>query len=213
MSTTRPPAYDQAPGSVEPSRRGAHRARAKPALAGLPILAGILIVVLAAGGAWYVLGSNTKDSSSSVAGAVPDDGQTAGTVPASAAASGGATTQASATTPAASPTKPGATTQAGTTTNSGQVDKSIAIRVLNSVPVQGLAARVATNLRPDGWNVTGTSNSKQKNLVTTKVYYGGASTKATAQALVKDLGFGVIDLEPAVATNGLVVVLGKDAES
>ncbi len=205
MSTTRPPAYDQASAPVEASRRGAHRARAKPVLAGLPILAGILIVLGAVGGTWYVLqGDGTKDQSSqSVEAAVPDDDPT-GTAPASAGPSAAATGSTQTTqTPSA--------TDTGTDSGAGQVDHSISIRVLNSVRVQGLAKRVASDLEPDGWTVSGTGNSMKKNLSVTKVYYGKKADRTTAQALVKDLGFGTVVPDPSVAKDGLVVVLGQDA--
>lgn len=203
MSSTRSPAYDQPVGSVEASRRGAHRARVKPALATAPILAGVLIVLGAVGGAWYVLGdSSAKDSSPSVEAAVQDD--PTGTAPASAGSSAGAIPAES-----AQPQDSSAGTDSGNTAN---VDHGISIRVLNSIAVQGLAARVSDDLKRDGWTVSGTGNSKQKGLSTTKVYYGGKDTKATARALVKDLGFGSIVLDSSVAKSGLVVVLGHDAQ-
>ena len=202
MSTTRPAAYDQPSGSVEASRRGAHRARVKPALAGLPIVAGVLIVLGVVGGTWYVLGdSNAKDSSPSVEAAVQDDPTS--TAPASAGA--GAT-------PADSGSSQPQDSSGSSKSGGADVDHGIDIRVLNSIAVQGLALRVADDLKPDGWKVSGTGNSKQKGLSETKVYYGGKDTRATAKALVKSLGFGSIVLDPSVAKNGLVVVLGHDAQ-
>jgi LytR cell envelope-related transcriptional attenuator len=212
MSTTRPPAYDErSSGQAEASRRGAHRARAKPVMAGLPVVAGVLIVLAAAGGAWTVLGSGANDSSS-IVGAVPGDSEPtpAATVPKAApSAVPSAQTQpnqAAATTAAAPTTAPAATKAPAAT-----VDRSVSLVILNSVAVQGLAKRVASNLQPDGWTVSRTDNSIQKNLATTKVYYGSKARRATAQALVKDLGFGVIVPDASVAKAGLVVVLGQDA--
>ncbi len=212
MSGTRAPAHDQtsgypngpASGQVEASRRGAHRTRIRPVAAGLPILAGLLIVFGAIGGTWYVLSdSSAKDSSPSVEAAVPDD-EPSGAVPASAGASPSRPKAASSQTPQHSSTPVGSSA-------SEQADHSISIRVLNSVPVKGLAARVASDLGHDDWNVTDTGNSIQKNLGTTKVYYGSKRDKSTARAVTKDLGFGEIVSDPSVATKGLVVVLGEDA--
>ena len=100
----------------------------------------------------------------------------------------------------------------GSRSGTADVDHGINIRVLNSIAVQGLALRVSDNLKPDGWKVSGTGNSRQKGLSETKVYYGGKDTKATAKALVKSLGFGSIVMDSSVAKNGLVVVLGHDAQ-
>jgi cytoskeletal protein RodZ len=208
MSTTRPPASDErSAGQAEASRRGAHRARTKPLVAGLPVLAGVLIVLAAAGGAWTVFGSGDTKDSSSVVGAVPADSEP----------TSGATVPSAASSSAAQPTEPAQSSPAdattGSTTNpaSQTVDRTVSLVILNSVPVQGLARRVSTNLAPDGWTVARTDNSKQKNLSTTRVYYGSKSLKATAQALVKDLGFGSIAPDAQVAKSGLVVVLGQDA--
>jgi len=213
MSTTRPPAYDERTTSTtEASRRGAHRARVKPVVAGLPVVAGVLIMLAVAGGGYAVFGpGNSSSPSASVEAASPGNDTTA-TVPASAGASAAATTPAQATTPAAPATTRPSTPAATTGSEGGTVDRSVSLVVLNSVPVQGLAKRVAANLQPDGWTVSRTDNSIQKNLATTKVYYGTKATKATAQALAKDLGFGTVIADPSVAKNGgIVVVLGQDA--
>src|SRR3954465_6199087 len=78
MSATRPPAFDDRfTTPIEASRRGAHRARPKPASAGLPVVAGIAVVLLVLGGAYVMLkgGGGVSDSNSNLAAAsaVDDD--------------------------------------------------------------------------------------------------------------------------------------------
>lgn len=199
MSTTRPPVFDErfaAP--VEASRRGAHRARPNPLLGVLPVVAGTAIVVLVVVSAWAVFGRDTPSSSGS------------GTV-----AAATETTPAGAATPSATQTTivaPTTTRPASSATSTaGTVDKSIEIRVLNSISVTGLAKRVATKLTDAGWTATSGGNSSTRNLSETRVYYGSKSDKATAVAIVADLGFGSTKQSSSAAGSGITVVLGQDA--
>jgi hypothetical protein len=182
MSATRPPAFDDRFSTpIEASRRGAHRARPKPASAGLPVVAGIAVVLLVLGGAYVMLrgGGGVSDSNSNLAAA-------------------------SAVTAAAAPAK---------------VDRDIRFKLLNSTSVAGLAKRVKTDIEADGWTVADedTGNSRNRGLPVTKIYYGRAKTKATAQALRKDLGFGTVVRDAGaltasgLTTSDLAVVLGNDA--
>jgi hypothetical protein len=85
--------------------------------------------------------------------------------------------------------------------------------VLNSVAVQGLAARVKASLEADGWTVSRTGNSSQRGLTVTKVYYGRSGLRSTAKAVVSDLQFGTAVLDAGVAGNSSIfVVLGQDAQ-
>jgi hypothetical protein len=202
MSATRPPAFDDRFATpIEASRRGAHRERPKPMSAGLPVVAGIAVVLLVVGGVYTMLhgGGSDVNPSSNVAAAptLTNPAATGG------AATGGAATSAPA---AAATADPAATTATG-----AGVDRSVDLVVLNSVSVQGLAKKVKASLEQSGWTVQRTDNSVNKNLPTSKVYYGKSALKSTATALVTDLGYGEVVRDATVAKTGLVVVLGQDA--
>jgi hypothetical protein len=100
------------------------------------------------------------------------------------------------------------------------VNRDIRFKLLNSTSIQGLAKRIKTDLEGDGWTVKteDTGNSLNRNLSVTKIYFGKASTKATAVALKKDLGFGTVVRDASaltasdLTTSDLAVVLGTDAQ-
>src|SRR3954451_7684225 len=211
MSATRPPAFDDRFSTpIEASRRGAHRARPKPASAGLPVVDGITVVLLVLGGAYVMLkgGGGVSDSNSNLAAASAVDDDPAATAT---AGRGTKTTAPSAGDPTTAPTKPAAT--------GGKVNRDIRFKLLNSTSISGLAKRVKTKLEADGWTIADadTGNSRNRGLAVTKIYYGRASTKATALALKKDLGFGAVFLDASaltgsgLTTSDLAVVLGADA--
>jgi LytR cell envelope-related transcriptional attenuator len=205
MSATRPPAFDdQFTTPIEASRRGAHRARPKPVSAGLPVLAGIAVVLLVVGGVYAVVtgGPNNSSPNANVAaGQTQEPGASAS--PGAADSAPTATKKAKAEDP-----KPSATSE-----STSEVDRGVTLVVLNSVSVQGLAKRVKTTLESSGWTVSRTDNSINKNLPATKVYYGKKSLRPTAEAMVKDLGYGEVAKDSTVAKTGLIVVLGQDAAS
>jgi LytR cell envelope-related transcriptional attenuator len=224
MSATRPPAFDDRLSTpIEASRRGAHRARPKPVSSGLPLIAGVVVVLLVIGGAYTLLSSDrTKSSSGNVSAAVGDDDQTTAPNKSPAAAGGAATSpaavtgQASAaaspsTTPSALPSPSDASGPGSAGGRGAVVDRSVNLAVLNSITVQGLAKRVQSRLEAAGWHVSRTGNSTNRNLSTSKVYYATTSQKATATALVGDLGYGIAVKDASVASKGLVVVLGQDS--
>jgi hypothetical protein len=200
VSATRPPAYDErytAP--VEASRRGAHRARPNPLTSVIPVLAGMAVVVLVVVGAFTLLGDrggSGDDSGPPAAGAQPSTQPSAST---SATPSNGASAPAGS--PSADPSA-----SAG-----GEVDKTIELRVLNSVSTSGLARKYATQLEADEWTVGETADSEQRNLETTRVYYAKTSQKPSADAIVALLGFGEVKKSAANAGDGITVVLGEDA--
>ena len=207
MSATRPPAFDDRFSTpIEASRRGAHRARPKPVSAGLPVLAGAGVILLVLGGSYVVFkgGDSVSDSSSNrAAAAAVDDAD-----PTASATKGGA---------AAPPASDGGgdSTPATKSAGAAKVDKTIPLKVLNSGTVNGLARRKGVDLEGAGWTVskTGNPSAGDRGLATTKIYYGPASTKATANALKKELGYGNLVHNTSVASaNLIVVVLGKDAE-
>jgi len=213
MSATRPPAFDDRFSTpIEASRRGAHRARPKPASAGVPVAAGVAVVLLVLGGGYVMLkgggGVSDPNSNLAAASAIDDDPKATGTAKASAPA--GEATKA-AEDPAA-PTK-----AAG---SGAKVNRDIRFKLLNSTSISGLAKRVKTDIEADGWKVADedTGNSLNRGLDVTKIYYGKASTKATALALKKDLGFGTVVKDASaltgsdLTTSDLAVVLGTDAQ-
>jgi len=200
MSATRPPAFDDRfTTPTEASRRGAHRARPKAVSVGLPIIAGVAVVLIVLGFTYTLLNSGKSSSGANVSAADTTSSASA----TKSAGSGKATATSS-----AAQTSSAATSTAGGTR---AVNRGIDLKVLNSIPVQGLAKKLQTRIEGDGWKVQSTGNSKNRNLVTTKIYYGMSSTKASATALRKDIGYGILVLDSAVAGNGLVVVLGQDA--
>jgi LytR cell envelope-related transcriptional attenuator len=201
MSATRPPAFDDRfTTPIEASRRGAHRARPKPVSATLPVLAGIAVVLLVVGGVYAVL-NGTNESSGSTVAAAEDPGPSASAGVGAAVPTKGS--QATQTPQTSAPTSEAAT--------GADVNRGVNLVVLNSVPVKGLAAKVKTKLEGAGWSVSRTGNSNNKNLPTSKVYYAKSSLKSTAEAMVKDLGYGEVSKDAVVAKAGLVVVLGQDA--
>ena len=216
MSATRPPAFDDRFSTpIEASRRGAHRARPKPASAGLPVVAGIVVILLVLGGGYVMLkGRGTDDTNSNLAAAsaVPGDDDD----PKATATAGASKTTA----PAAAETEPAATATKGNGAGTGgKVNRDIRFKLLNSTSVAGLAKRVKADLEGDGWTVadSDTGNSRNRGLAVTKIYFGRPGTKATAQALKKDLGFGTVVRDASALTasdltiSDLAVVLGADA--
>jgi hypothetical protein len=215
MSATRPPTFDdRLTTQSEASRRGAHRARPKPVSAGLPVLAGIAVVLLVLGGGYVMLkGNGSGDSNSNLAAASPGVDEPVPTGPASAAPTPTEAEQTEQTEPSTEPT--------ATETKAAAVDKDVEVKVLNSTSVRGLAGQVADTMNGAGWTVpdSAVGDSRNRNLPVTRVYYGRAATKATAQALVKELGFGTaVRNADALAVSdvplsGLVVVVGLDADT
>jgi hypothetical protein len=196
MSTTRPPSYDEryaAP--VEASRRGAHRARPNPVASVVPVIAGVAVVVLVVVGAFVLLQRNNGSSGDNPPAAAPTATSGAG---------------ASATPSATASTAPSSSPTAGA---GAEADKSIELRVLSSVSVSGLAKTNADLLEEKGWTVGEVGNSNQRDLSVSRVYYAEADQKATAQAIVADLGFGETKKSVGNAGDGITVVLGQDAES
>jgi LytR cell envelope-related transcriptional attenuator len=204
VSATRPPAYEERHAApVEASRRGAHRARPNPLTSVIPVVAGMAVVVLVVVGAFTLLGDrgdSSGDPGGTQAGAQPS---------ATSSSQGSAAPSTGASAPAATGSAdPSASAGAG-----GDVDKTIELRVLNSISTSGLAKKYATQLQGDDWTVGTTGDSKQRNLAKTRVYYGKTAQKATADAVVTSLGFGESKKSAGNAGAGITVVLGQDADS
>jgi LytR cell envelope-related transcriptional attenuator len=206
MSATRPPAFDDRFSTpIEASRRGAHRARPKAVSAGLPVLAGVGVVLLVMGGGYVMLkgnGGNASNSNLAGAGAVEDN-----PVPSKSAAGAG-----QATTPPSAEGDAPASPDEESDAPGAKVDKDIDVEVLNSGKVSGLAKKLGSKLENKDWTVDRTGDSRERGLATTRIYYGKASAKATAEALQEEIGFGKLVKNSGVAGSGLVVVLGRDAE-
>jgi hypothetical protein len=221
MSATRPPAFeDKFSTPIEASRRGAHRARPKPASAGLPVAAGAAVILLVLGGSYVMLRGNgeVSDSGSNVAAASP--GADAPKPSASGGAAGAPTTAPDDDDAAAEPDDDTPADDTPSKPAAARVNRDIRFKLLNSTGVAGLAKRVKATIETDGWQVADadTGNSRNRGLAVTKIYYGRPGTRATALALKKDLGFGTVvrDANALTAsdltTSDLAVVLGTDAQ-
>ncbi|GAB6900456.1 LytR C-terminal domain-containing protein [Kineosporia succinea] len=219
MTATRPPGYDdRSAAPVEASRRGAHRARPKAVAAILPVIAGFAVVVLVIG-AVYTVAGNRGDTKNSAAGqSLSEDEDTKATPAASASASadaGGAAGDDTGTGSDAEETtgaEDGDGTGSGTDETASDVDKSTKLVVLNSLGVAGLAGKYQDQLEGEGWTVSRTDNSANRDLPVSKIYYNDAASKATAQAVKKSLGLGELSLNASVNPGFITVVLGSDTQ-
>lgn len=218
MTATRPPASDDRYSPpAEASRRGAHRARPTAVAAGLPVAAGVAVVLLVLGGGYQLLaggdGVDEDKSNLSAASALDDAGSTTKAVPKSAAAVTPSTTAAAAAGDQGENQDDGEEEADPEPEPDGGGDKSIPIKVLNSTSVNGKAKQVAANLEGKGWTLGGTpGDSRERGLSTTRVYYGRSSDRATAEALVEELGFGTVVRNTGVtAQTRIIIVLGFDA--
>jgi hypothetical protein len=187
---------------LEASRRGAHRARVNPLVGALPMIA-VVVVVVAVIGVVYTLffkGSNSTDDASSTTPAASAPANT-NQAPSSTAAGGGT-----------SSTKP--TTSASASGSAATVDKKVAFTVYNGSAgqVPGLAKKANTALKGEGFTKgqVSTAGLPVSLSQTTRIYYASAAGKATAEAIKSALGVGTVKLNPTVAAQGLVVVIGDD---
>ncbi|RVW01414.1 LytR family transcriptional regulator [Rhodococcus xishaensis] len=99
-----------------------------------------------------------------------------------------------ATTTLAAPAAPATTspqeTSAAAAAPPGPVDMSLPVRVFNNSDVTGLAARTASELTSNGWNIAETGNFTDGVIQTSTVYYGDdAAEKQAAEAIASELGF------------------------
>lgn len=218
MSGVRPGGVeDRYVAPLEANRRGAHRARPNPLLGILPLVAVAAVVVAVAGGVVALVGGG---------GLLPSGKDK--TVAGSSIASG-VKPSASATDPAASPSTP-ATDQSPSTQPSksadssaspsksatggaGEVDKKTKVAVLNATKpgVTGLAKKVTTKLKSAGWSKASTDTTKVAGVVdVTTIYYASSDLKATAQALRKELGVGVLRLSGGPSNGAIAVYIAND---
>jgi cytoskeletal protein RodZ len=195
MSATKPPSYDDrfvVP--LEPSRRGAHRARMSPLIASLPIIAVVAVVVAVIALAWTLFGGT-------LFGGDPGNTIAASVTPQPSISSASPSTSAAPST--------GASTPSTGSTASAEVDKAESVTVLNSTGTAGLARKAAAALQDKGWTKVQASYTSAAARPTT-VFYATSGQKATAQALADDLGVGLVKKSAAMAGDGITVVLGTD---
>lgn len=191
---------------LEASRRGAHRARANPLFSALPLLAVVLVVAAVIGVAYtlFVKPTNTADTGDQ---SLP----TLSSPPAATSAPAGAPSSSG-----RSSSGPASSSQsAGTSSSSaGTVDKASSFRMYNGSVAQtpGLGRRAAAALKSAGWSgaqieVKGVPVAPAR---TTRIYYATSSQRATAEALQRALGVGVVKQSSTIAASGIVVVVGDD---
>jgi cytoskeletal protein RodZ len=193
---------------LEASRRGAHRARANPLVAALPLLAVVIVVAGVIGVAYtlFLKQSNPANTGSQSLPAVTS-------APQSASAPAGAAPSSTKSGAASRTTSPSPSASAGT---SGTVDKSVSFKVYNGsvAEVGGLGRRAVSALQSAGWSgatvVTGPPPSAAGHSQTTRVYVNGDGERATAEAIRKALKVGAVKQSGTIAANGIVVVIGDD---
>jgi hypothetical protein len=200
MSATKPTAGfdDRFVVPLEPSRRGAHRARVSPVVGALPVVAVVAVVVAVVLLAWTLFGRAGGDPStdavvtgpSVTSGAVQQPTQSGQPLPSA--------TVSSAPKPASPPT-----TGAGNT-----VDKTVRVTVLNSTTRNGLARQVTGELNDLGWTAARVSTARTSARPTT-VFYATTAQKAAAEEIVSGLGVGTVRKSGQFGT-GITVVVGTD---
>jgi hypothetical protein len=200
MSATKPPpGYDDrfvVP--LEPSRRGAHRARVSPVIGALPVVAVVAVVLVVAVMAWVLFGPTSDDPSTSTVATSPV---------ATGSVTPGPTGQPTPTTPSdtvSAPATPLATAAQDT------VDKTIGVTVLNSTKRNGLARKVSTTLTGKGWVAARFATTSTAARTTTTAFYATTAQKAAAEAIIADLGVGTIKKSTSFGTAGITVVVGSD---
>ncbi|MBL1072798.1 LytR C-terminal domain-containing protein [Nocardia sp. 2] len=118
--------------------------------------------------------------------------------------------------PPATTTPPETTTPPTTTTppaTTGNVDKSVAVRVYNNSNVGGLAAKTASQLTANGYNVTESGNYSTGVIPKTTVYYGSSpKEQALAVAIANELGCNAEPRFPGIADSpaGVIVILAGE---
>jgi hypothetical protein len=83
----------------------------------------------------------------------------------------------------------------------------VPVHVLNNSTVAGLAARTASELTADGWNVAEVGNYPGPNITNTTVYYGNnPGEKEAALAIADELG-ATAEPRPGGTGSGVTVVV------
>lgn len=167
----------------------------------------IALAILFAGLGAASLGGSDSDESTPVASTTAASTNTATATSAAAPTTRDTPAASAAPTSAATTT----TSTAGAATASGQVDKSVPVRVFNNSTVSGLAAQTANELTSTGWNISETGNYSYGLIQTTTVYYraDNAAEKRAAGAVAAELG---VKAEPRFegitsASPGVIVIV------
>ena len=196
-NSTRPGGQDER--LVEPleaSRRGAHRARTNPLVAALPLLVVVIVVAAVIGVAYALFLKPSGDTSGS--------NPLASTTP-SATSAPPSTAQ-----PSATPsTSASASSSSASASATPTADKSTTVTVYNGTAIPGLAGRVTTALKGQGYSgATVNKNPWRGSTVgETTVFYAKQSQSATAAAIAKALGSGKTRLSASDVPNGGIVVV------
>ena len=208
MSATRQSSYDQGHGApLEANRRGAHRARPNPLLSLLPFVAVAAVVLGVTAGAYLMFGDTSLNGGSNQVGAVVPSAS-------SPASSPSATAEPTPTPTEAEPSET-ATPTPTEAEPSATVDRDAELVVLNGTSTGGLGARVASELKQDGWQVPAeASDFPDKPVAETTVYFAKKAERATAQAVADALGSGyAVKRDASVADDGITVVIGTDYQA
>ncbi|AJT42633.1 LytR C-terminal domain-containing protein [Psychromicrobium lacuslunae] len=191
--------FDNVPESS--SRQGVHRSvMAEPSRPLWPILAfaaaALLIGLLAFLVVPRLVGGNQVAASSSPA-----------------ASSSAPSATASTTKPSAPPSSsvPATTSKPPVTPSAPPLDKTQQVYVYNGSGISGLAARVAQQVRVDGWTVPVNANWTGIPQPSSVIFYNGANQKTNAEALAKLLGIARLVDTPELGIP-LAVVLGPGAQ-
>ncbi|MBQ1444778.1 MAG: LytR C-terminal domain-containing protein [Renibacterium sp.] len=192
--------FDNVPESS--SRQGVHRTAMDAPRPGLwPIVAFAVVALLIGAAAFLVIprliGTAPAASGESSSGQSSSNSATADSPSPSSAAS----------TPPATPTAP----STPTTPPPPPVDKTQPVNVYNATTISGLSARVAQQVRADGWTVPLSANWQGYAQPSSVIFYNGAAQKPNADALGALLGITRL-VDTADLGIPLAVVLGPGAQ-
>ncbi len=191
-----PDEFDAPPDPDSP--RGVHRAPRSAWSRWWPYL---LVVVLVPALAWGVVTFLARE------GRLPDlPIGTAGPSEQSPSPSAGESGTAGATTPAPAPTP----TDVAPTPTEAAPALGTPVSVLNGAGVAGLAARTADKLTAAGFTAVTPGNATGSTPVASTVFYGSEDLRSTAELVARTVGVQAVQLSPADAGSGIVVVLRTD---
>jgi hypothetical protein len=182
---------------LEASRRGAHRARTSPLLAALPLLVVVLVVAAVIGVAYALFLKPSGDTSATDPLTTSPTSPGATSAPSSTAQPTATSSKSSSASGSSASSKPAAT-----------VDKTTAVTVYNGTTIPGLAGRVTTALKGQGFSGAAVNKNAWRGSTAgeTTVFYAKEGQSATAAAIAKALG-GKARLSTSDAANdGIVVV-------
>jgi LytR cell envelope-related transcriptional attenuator len=180
---------------LEASRRGAHRARVSPVMAVLPVAAvlGVVIGAFALVYLFFGMGGSGAGSTATTAAASPTAATTASPSATPDASASGMST---------------ASDSMSSTASQAPIDRTLDVAVYNGSSVSGMARKASSHLITAGWKVGTVATWPGATLSATTVFYATDAQRATAAAVAKSLGRGVVKLSAARA--GITVVVGTD---